>query len=125
LTADQAILLSILSALLVLLVWGRWRYDIVALGALFTASLFGLVPQSELFSGFGNPATITVVLVLIVSYGLTKSGAVDYLIPLIEPASRHPILHISVLFSGGYSLDVYEQCRGSGAADAGCHPVCL
>ena len=67
-TADQAILLTILTALLVLLVWGRWRYDIVALGALFTASIFGLVPQSELFSGFGNPATITVVLVLIVSY---------------------------------------------------------
>ncbi|MEC7460255.1 MAG: SLC13 family permease, partial [Pseudomonadota bacterium] len=63
-TADQAILLTILTALLVLLVWGRWRYDIVALGALFTASIFGLVPQSELFSGFGNPATITVVLVL-------------------------------------------------------------
>ena len=96
-TADQAILLTILTALLVLLVWGRWRYDIVALGALFTASIFGLVPQSELFSGFGNPATITVVLVLIVSYGLTNSGAVDYLIPLIEPASRHPLLHISVL----------------------------
>ncbi|MEC8740537.1 MAG: SLC13 family permease, partial [Pseudomonadota bacterium] len=87
-TADQAILLTILTALLVLLVWGRWRYDIVALGALFTASIFGLVPQSELFSGFGNPATITVVLVLIVSYGLTNSGAVDYLIPLIEPASQ-------------------------------------
>ena len=96
-TTDQTILLSILGMLLVLLVWGRWRYDIVALGALFTASLFGLVPQSDLFSGFGNPATITVVLVLIVSYGLTKSGAVDFLIPLIEPASRHPFLHISVL----------------------------
>ena len=96
-TADQTILLSILGVLLVLLVWGRWRFDIVALGALFTASLFGLVPQSDLFSGFGNPATITVVLVLIVSYGLTKSGAVDFLIPLIEPASRHPFLHISVL----------------------------
>ena len=73
---DQAILLTILLALLILLVWGRWRYDIVALGALFVASLFGLVPQTELFSGFGNPATITVVLVLIVSFGLTKSGAV-------------------------------------------------
>ena len=58
---DQAILLLILLTLLVLLVWGRWRYDIVALGALFSASLFGLIPQSELFSGFGNPATITVV----------------------------------------------------------------
>ena len=66
----------------------------MALGALFTASLFGLVPQSELFSGFGNPATITVVLVLIVSYGLTNSGAVDYLIPLIEPVSRLSLIHI-------------------------------
>lgn len=96
-TADQTILLTILSVLLVLLVWGRWRFDIVALSALFTASLFGLIPHSELFSGFGNPATVTVVLVLIVSYGLTKSGAVDFLIPLIEPASRHPLLHIGVL----------------------------
>ena len=75
---DQTILSLILLVLLVLLVWGRWRYDIVALGALFTASLFGLVPQAELFSGFGNPATITVVLVLIVSFGLTKSGAVEF-----------------------------------------------
>ena len=74
-SSDQVILLLILAALLVLLVWGRWRYDIVALGALFTASLFGLVPQTEVFSGFGSPATITVVLVLIVSFGLTRSGA--------------------------------------------------
>ncbi len=31
-TSDQRILLLILLALLILLVWGRWRYDIVALG---------------------------------------------------------------------------------------------
>ena len=78
-TSDQTILLLILLALLILLVWGRWRYDIVALGALFTASIFGVVPRTELFSGFGNPATITVVLVLIVSFGLTKSGAVEFI----------------------------------------------
>lgn len=77
-------------ALLGLLVWGRWRYDIVALGALFAASIFGIVPQSELFSGFGNPATITVVLVLIISFGLTKSGAVDYILPVLEPFADKP-----------------------------------
>ena len=94
---DQTILSLILLALLVLLVWGRWRYDIVALGALFTASLFGLVPQAELFSGFGNPATITVVLVLIVSFGLTKSGAVEFVTDFIEPVVDNPFLHISAL----------------------------
>jgi di/tricarboxylate transporter len=78
-------------------VWGRWRYDIVALGALFTASLFGLVPQTQMFSGFGNPATITVVMVLIVSFGLTKSGAVEFIADAIEPISSIPYLHIAVL----------------------------
>lgn len=96
-TSDQAILLLILLALLVLLVWGRWRYDIVALGALFVASLFGLIPQSQMFSGFGNPATITVVMVLIVSFGLTKSGAVEFITDAIEPISDMPYLHIAVL----------------------------
>jgi di/tricarboxylate transporter len=97
LNSDQIILLLILLALLVLLVWGRWRYDIVALGALFTASIFGLVPQTELFSGFGNPATITVVLVLIVSFGLTKSGAVEFVTDFIEPVADKPFLHIAAL----------------------------
>jgi len=97
LTPDQLILLLILAALLVMLIWGRIRYDIVALGGLFLASILGLVPQEDIFSGFGSPATITVVLVLIVSYGLTKSGGVDYIHRLIDPFASHPMLHISVL----------------------------
>jgi di/tricarboxylate transporter len=96
-TTDQGILLLILLALLILLVWGRWRYDIVALGALFVASIFGLIPQSQMFSGFGNPATITVVMVLILSFGLTKSGAVEFITDAIEPISKTPYLHIAVL----------------------------
>jgi di/tricarboxylate transporter len=96
-STDQAVLLLILLALLVLLVWGRWRYDIVALGALFAAGLFGLIPQTAMFSGFGNPATITVVMVLIVSSGLTKSGAVEFIANAIEPISSTPYLHIAVL----------------------------
>jgi len=97
LTSDQTILVVILLALLVLLVWGRWRYDIVALSALFTASAFNIVPQTELFTGFGNPATITVVLVLIVSFGLTKSGAVEFVTDFIEPVVDKPFLHIAAL----------------------------
>ena len=96
-TVDQSILLLILFALLFLLVWGRWRYDIVALGALFTASIFGLIPQAGMFVGFGNPATITVIMVLIVSFGLTKSGAVEFVADAIEPISSKPFLHIAVL----------------------------
>ncbi|MBL4573523.1 MAG: SLC13 family permease [Gammaproteobacteria bacterium] len=96
-TTDQSVLLLILFSLLVLLVWGRWRYDIVALGALFSAGIFGLIPQADMFAGFGNPATVTVIMVLIVSFGLTKSGAVEFIADAIEPISSKPFLHISVL----------------------------
>ncbi|MEX0617578.1 MAG: SLC13 family permease [Pseudohongiellaceae bacterium] len=96
-TSDQIALLLLLTALLFMLVWGKWRYDIVALGALFIAATLGLVPQPALFTGFGNPATITVVLVLILSAALTRSGAVDYLTQVIEPVANRPVLHITVL----------------------------
>jgi len=94
---QQSVLLLILVGLLVFLVWGRWRYDIVALGVLFIAGLAGVVPQSELFTGFGNPATITVALVLIVSQGLTRSGAVDFVLPVLKPLQARPFMHISAL----------------------------
>lgn len=110
---DQVLLLLILAALLVLLVWGRWRYDIVALGALFMASILGLVPQSQLFAGFGNPATITVVLVLIVSFGLTRSGAIEFITDYIEPVSDRPYLHIAILTFLAATLSMFMNNVGA------------
>lgn len=110
---QQIILLSILFVLLLMLVWGRYRYDIVALGALFVASLFGLIPQGELFSGFGNPATVTVVIVLIASSGLTKSGAVDFVARFIEPLSSQPYLHIATLTFLAAALSMFMNNVGA------------
>ncbi len=112
-STEQGTLLLLLLALLVFLVWGRWRYDIVALAALFTASLLGLVPQADIFSGFGSPATITVVLVLIVSHGLTKSGAVEYINRLIDPFAGRPRLHIMVLSFVSATLSMFMNNVGA------------
>ncbi len=112
-TFQQTMLLLILLVLLVFLVWGKWRYDVVALGALFTASLFGVVPESEIFTGFGNPATITVVLVLIISHGLTKSGAVGFVTTLIEPVADRPIIHIAMLSSLAAFLSMFMNNVGA------------
>jgi di/tricarboxylate transporter len=73
--------------------WGRWRYDMVALATLLAATVAGTVPFADAFAGFGHPATVTVVFVLIISRGLTNSGAVDliarHLLPPVESASAH------------------------------------
>jgi len=75
---------SIILILLVVLAWGRWRYDGVTLIALASMVLLGLVPAKEAFSGFGHPAVITVALVLLISKALEKSGFINMIGDLLR-----------------------------------------
>ncbi|RMD63535.1 MAG: SLC13 family permease, partial [Alphaproteobacteria bacterium] len=67
---DQALLLLVLAALAILMIWGRWRYDVVAFLALIVSVILGLVPADRAFAGFGHPAVITVAAILIISRAL-------------------------------------------------------
>jgi len=95
--ADQVILFTLLACVFALLIWGRWRYDIVAFGALIIAVLTGTVPAAEAFAGFGHPATIIVALVLVVSRGLSNSGAIELLSKQLVDASRGLRAHIGIM----------------------------
>ena len=105
LTAAQAGIFALLAVLLVLLVWGRWRYDVVAFLALVAAVAAGLVPVGDAFSGFGHPATVTVAFVLIISRALAESGAVDWAEVLVRPAAARTSTHIAALsgLAAGFS----------------------
>ncbi|OZB04643.1 MAG: SLC13 family permease [Idiomarina sp. 34-48-12] len=81
---DQLIIGAILLGALVLFVWNRWRYDLVAMFALLVAAALGLVPTNEVFSGFGNAAVITVAAVLVISHAMWRSGVVDALASLMK-----------------------------------------
>ena len=74
LNTDQAIVFSILGIALVLFVWNRIRFDLVALIALLAVSIAGIVPVDQLFDGFGHPAVVTVAAVLVISQGLVNGG---------------------------------------------------
>lgn len=93
----QLLIVSILGATVVMFIWGRWRHDIVALGALLACVLTGLLPGADAFAGFGHPAVITVACVLVLSQGLQASGVVDALAQRIVPASAGPALSIAAL----------------------------
>lgn len=97
LTHDQALILIVLASTGAMLLWGRWRHDMVALGALLVCVLAGLVPAAEAFSGFSHPAVITVACVLVLSYGLQTSGAVDALARYVLPAASGPTTTIAAL----------------------------
>ncbi len=112
-TQPQALIFAILIGLFVLLVWGRWRYDVVAFGCLMAAVLAGLVPVGQAFSGFGHPATITVAAVLVLSRVLSDSGAIDLLGKLIRPAMGSTSSHVGVLAGLGAAMSTVMNNVGA------------
>jgi di/tricarboxylate transporter len=96
-TTDQAIIIVILGLTLVLFVWNRFRHDVVAFLALMAATLAGLIPVDEIFSGFGHPATMTVAFVLILSRGLQNAGVVDLITKYLMPPLARTEAHIGVV----------------------------
>lgn len=96
-TSQQALILGLLAATVGMFLWGRWRHDMVAVGALLVCVVAGLVPASEAFAGFGHPAVITVACVLVLSRGLQASGAVDVLTRQVLPTRAGPIVSIGLL----------------------------
>ena len=95
--SEQTQIFVLFGLIFVLLVWGRIRYDLVAFASLIAAAALGLVPTSGVFSGFGHSAVAIIALVLIVSRGLSSSGAVEKIAArLIDPERPLP-LHIAII----------------------------
>ncbi len=106
-TTDQIILFSLFIAVFGMLLWGRFRYDLVAFTALMIAVTLGVVPVENAFAGFGHPATIIVALVLVVSAGLVRSGAVFMITRTLVDASRGLGAHIALMGGIGAILSAF------------------
>ena len=112
-TTDQIILFTLLGFVFVFLVWGRWRYDIVAFSALLIALMAGVIPAERAFAGFGHPATVIIALVLIVSRGLSNSGAIELVARYVVDSSRSVSAHIGVLAGVGAALSAVMNNVGA------------
>jgi di/tricarboxylate transporter len=106
-STDQVAICLIIITTFILFVWGRWRYDIVSIVALFTLVLVDKIlggkssqlieDPSQAFLGFGHPAVVTVAAVLIISRALQNSGVVDLIARSVKPFTNNKITHISSL----------------------------
>lgn len=96
-TTDQFLIFAILAGTLALFIYGRWRYDIVATLALLAVVLTGLVPAASAFSGFGNPAVVTVACVLIITRALHNAGIADHIAKSLAPLTARPTSQVGVL----------------------------
>lgn len=96
-TRDQYIIFIVLGITLVLFAWNRWRYDLVALGALLAVTLAGLVSPYDAFLGLGHPAVITVAAVLALSRALMNAGVIGALGRLVSKVGKRPGVHVLTL----------------------------
>jgi len=96
-TPDQITLFVLLFFVFAFLIWGRWRYDLVAFVSLLAALLAGVVPVDQAFSGFGHPAVVIIALVLVASRGLSNSGAIELLARVVVSGGRKLAAHIGIM----------------------------
>ncbi len=103
-STDLTILFGILFILFGMLVWGRFRYDLIAFVALLVTVLVGIIEPSKAFEGFGHPAVVIIALVLIVSRGLMNSGAVELIAQFVIKPDRNLNAHIGIMAVAGAAL---------------------
>ena len=87
-THPQLFAFAILAGTMVLFVWGRLRYDLVAILALLASLAAGTVPAEKAFSGFSDDIVIIVASALVLSASIARSG-------IIESALRFVSSHVS------------------------------
>ena len=105
--SEQILLVAIFCLLFSLLLWGKFRYDLVAFSILIISVAIGVVPYNNAFDGFAHPATIIVALVLVVSKGLINSGAIFFIGQKISAFGKSLWGHISIIGFIGAILSAF------------------
>lgn len=82
---NQVLSFAIIALTMAAFVWGRFRYDLVACGALIATLATGVVPYDAAFSGFSDDIVIIVGSALLVSAGVARSGIMELAIQRYAP----------------------------------------
>jgi len=103
LTAPQALSFAIIGGAVLVFAWGRFRYDVVALVALFVGVLTKDVPIKGAFSGFTSDVVIIIACALIVSAAIQQSGVIEWAVrPLLDrlksTSTQVPVLAAATAF---------------------------
>lgn len=100
-TLQQGLAFGLIGLTIAAFIWGRFRYDVIALSALLAGVAIGVVPAKSAFDGLSNDITIIIGAALIVSAAFAKSGIVEAalrpLIPYLKTErSQVPVLTAAV-----------------------------
>jgi di/tricarboxylate transporter len=96
-TWQQTAAFGLIGLMMVAFVWGRFRYDLVAMVALLAAVLIGIVPADKAFSGFSDDIIAIIASALVVSAAVARSGIVERALQPIAPYLTTKSIQVVVL----------------------------
>jgi di/tricarboxylate transporter len=102
-TTAQILAFGVIAGMMVLFVWGRWRYDVVALTTLLVAVATGIVPHDKAFSGFSDEILIIVASALVVSAAVARSGIIAYAVRFVGPYLTRVSTQV-IVFAGAVAV---------------------
>src|SRR5690606_1879934 len=82
---QQALAFGLVVVTIAVFVWGRFRYDLVALAALLAGVVLGIIPPQDAFEGFSNDITVIIACALVVSAGFARSGLIERVLRPVLP----------------------------------------
>ncbi|WP_376088977.1 SLC13 family permease [Roseomonas sp. CCTCC AB2023176] len=112
-TLQQGLVFGILAAMMVLFVWDRIRYDLVAMLGLIAAVAAGLVKPGDAFKGFSDDVVVIVGAVLVVSAAVGRSDLLRRLIRAMEPRMRTTGAQVVTLTGAVTLLSVFMKNIGA------------
>jgi di/tricarboxylate transporter len=112
-TLDQALAFAIILGTIGLLIWGRFRYDLVALSALLAAVACGIVPAAQAFRGFSSDIVIIIGSALVVSAAIGRSGLIEILMKPFMPRMTTSGMQVTVLASAVTALSAFIKNIGA------------
>ena len=87
-TLPQWLSIATLTGMMVLFVWGRFRYDVTAIIALLVGLGLGIVSPDDAFKGFADDIVIIVGSALVVSAAIQRSGVVEAVLANVTQFTR-------------------------------------
>jgi di/tricarboxylate transporter len=112
-TWQQGAAFGLIGLMMAAFVWGRFRYDLVAMVALLSAVLIGIVPADKAFSGFSDDIIAIIASALVVSAAVARSGIVERALKPIAPYLTTKSIQVVVLAGAVAALSGFVKNIGA------------
>jgi di/tricarboxylate transporter len=112
-TLHQALAFAVIGCAILLFASGRFRYDVISLGALLAGIAVGVVKPKDAFAGFSSDVVVIIASALVVSAAFARSGIAETLVRPLLARLRTERSQVPVLAGATASLSMVTKNVGA------------